>query len=110
MLRFPLSLGSLRVILETQQRIRIAYVDIVVVKNDAVWLAQPAYKYFILLRNAGMLRIAQHNNFACCRVRKKYVAIRRYDQPSRLLKIRRENIYFESRRHGGQKSLRRFPF
>ena len=77
MLRFALPLGSLRVIFETQQSLRIAYVHVVVVKSDAIWPVQPAYKHFIFLRAAGMLWVAQHNDLACRRIRKEYVAIGR---------------------------------
>src|ERR1700676_5200221 len=110
MLRFSLPLGSLRVIFETQQSIGVTYVHIVVVKNNAVWLSQPACKHFIYLRAAGVLRIASHHDFASSCVRKEPSAIGRYHHPSRPFKIRGENIYFESLRHGGQKSLRRLPF
>src|SRR6266436_2791318 len=93
---FAETLRCLGVKLVAQDGIRIADIDIVVVKHDPERLVEPTQKSFTLLCSPAMLRIAQNVNRSAMGVGKKNIAaVWCHRQPPGLLEVRRENVYLK---------------
>jgi hypothetical protein len=81
---FAQALGRLGVKLVAQDGIRVTDIDVIIVKDDAERLVEPAEKCFALLRAPRVLRIAKDVDRAAVRVGEKNVAVRSYREPARL--------------------------
>src|SRR5882724_7954870 len=106
-LRFPEPLRGLWIVLEADELLHGADVNIVIVKSNAERPGQSGSELLPGLRPTAILRISQDIDVSGAGVGHENVVIGSNDQPTWSLKSGCKNVYFKSGGNGGKESLGR---
>src|SRR5467141_3703865 len=107
-LLFAEALRRFGIVTKANDFVHISHVNIVFAESDSERPPHAAHKNFPLLRPAGMLRVAHHDNFSRSGIRKKNISIRRHREQARPFETCREYVHAKPRRHRRQKAGGRF--